>query len=322
MQSSYLSISDALSAEEVCPLCLDHYTAADECVCVVCRAASCPGCAEAIDSDGAMRCFACRPVALPLRAQTAPEAAQAALPRPISPDAYAPALPFPLTTSPHGVRPLKPRPAGSVFVGLPPLPPTLARAQRTAIVPSPSTPPPPPRNAIPFRARARAELAIARLRTERTLEAWAQRAGQRWQALRAEWPSYRQRLSAWYGTARVRISAQRRSSFAFVRASLGELRRRELAQRGLARLQRWRTPGLARLRSLPPLHVRISPSAWLGWLRAQRARLPEWSASRWARPLTLLSARVFVLLGRGPARFDQRPKSIARQADPSRPISL
>src|SRR4051812_4113489 len=80
MQAPSASFVQALSAEEVCPLCLDRYAAADECTCVMCEAPSCPGCAEELDADGAMRCFACRPALSPERS---PSQLPVALPRPI-----------------------------------------------------------------------------------------------------------------------------------------------------------------------------------------------------------------------------------------------
>lgn len=80
MQAPSASFVQAMSAEEACPLCLDRYAAADECTCVVCDAPSCPGCAEELDADGAMRCFACRPAQLP---QRRPSQAPVSLPRPI-----------------------------------------------------------------------------------------------------------------------------------------------------------------------------------------------------------------------------------------------
>jgi hypothetical protein len=125
------NIVDAVSGAETCPLCFDHYSAIDECSCVVCGVGSCPSCAETLDADGAARCFACRPV--PVRAAKGADA-PLHLPRPIAwspatvsaPRAGLPSLPFPLTSSPRGVRALNPRPQGSVFVGLPKLAPELA----------------------------------------------------------------------------------------------------------------------------------------------------------------------------------------------------
>jgi hypothetical protein len=85
-----------------------------------------------LDADGVVRCFACRPPALAARVRDeAASAAPLSLPRPIAvPNAarmYTPGLgaaalpplPFPLTTSPYGVRKLQRKPVGSVFVGLP-----------------------------------------------------------------------------------------------------------------------------------------------------------------------------------------------------------
>jgi hypothetical protein len=63
MQSLSQTIAEAFVADEVCPLCLDRYAVVDECTCVVCDAASCPGCAEMLDPQGTMRCYACAPVA-------------------------------------------------------------------------------------------------------------------------------------------------------------------------------------------------------------------------------------------------------------------
>jgi hypothetical protein len=63
MAATSASFVEALSAEEVCPLCLDRYVSADECTCIICHAPSCPGCAELIGANGAMRCYACRPPA-------------------------------------------------------------------------------------------------------------------------------------------------------------------------------------------------------------------------------------------------------------------
>jgi hypothetical protein len=161
MSQPTANIVDALSGEEVCPLCFDRYSGADACTCVVCRAVSCPSCAELLDvdahgslrtqdTDGAVRCFACRPV--PVTVSVAkPGAGPLSLPRPIfvsnagreQAAALAaqslPALPFPLTSSPHGVRQLRPRPLGSVFLGLPPVSAGLSQAlSATPSVPAPS----------------------------------------------------------------------------------------------------------------------------------------------------------------------------------------
>jgi hypothetical protein len=62
MLSVAQTMADGFVTDEVCPLCLDHYAAVDECTCVVCDAPSCPGCAELLDPGGAMRCYACAPV--------------------------------------------------------------------------------------------------------------------------------------------------------------------------------------------------------------------------------------------------------------------
>jgi hypothetical protein len=63
MLSMTSSPADSFIVEEVCPLCLQHYAAVDECTCIVCEAPSCPGCAELLDTSGAMRCYACAPMA-------------------------------------------------------------------------------------------------------------------------------------------------------------------------------------------------------------------------------------------------------------------
>lgn len=138
MQQPSSNIVDALSGEEVCPLCFDRFSDADACSCVVCRVSSCPSCAEVLDADGAVRCFACRPavqVAARVRAET-----PLSLPRPIAlPNAaraYTPGygaaslppLPFPLTTSPFGVRRITRKPPGSVFIGLPAVSEQLAQS--------------------------------------------------------------------------------------------------------------------------------------------------------------------------------------------------
>jgi hypothetical protein len=63
MLSVAQNIADVEVADEVCPLCLVRYAQVDECTCVVCKAPSCPGCAELLDTSGRMRCYACAPVA-------------------------------------------------------------------------------------------------------------------------------------------------------------------------------------------------------------------------------------------------------------------
>jgi hypothetical protein len=132
MQASSAEFVDGLSAEEACPLCLHRYASVDECVCVTCRAPSCPGCAEVIARDGSMRCYACLPavaetaVAETAVAETVPERKSCVIPKPI----YVAArklntpmdLPFPLTSSPRGPRRIEPLPMGSVHLLPPPLP--------------------------------------------------------------------------------------------------------------------------------------------------------------------------------------------------------
>jgi hypothetical protein len=141
------TIVEALSGDEVCPLCLDRFSAADSCSCVVCRVSSCPSCAEVLNADGAARCFACRPPSQP-PALAARSSEPLSLPRPIAMKQAArtytpgvgaarlPALPFPLTTSPQGVRSLHVKPPGSVFVGLPAVSSQLA----TSLFGSPADP--------------------------------------------------------------------------------------------------------------------------------------------------------------------------------------
>ena len=141
------TIVDALSGDEVCPLCFDRFSAADACSCVVCRVSSCPSCAENLDADGAVRCFACRPPSQ-APALAARASAPLSLPRPVVTKQAArsytpgmgaarqPALPFPLTTSPQGVRVLQPKAPGSVFIGLPAIPAQLAQALRAPTQPA------------------------------------------------------------------------------------------------------------------------------------------------------------------------------------------
>jgi hypothetical protein len=81
MGATAASFVEALSAEEICPLCLDHYFSADECTCVVCQGPSCARCAEAIGEAGALRCYACRPALTSVQADARPPLV---LPRPIS----------------------------------------------------------------------------------------------------------------------------------------------------------------------------------------------------------------------------------------------
>jgi hypothetical protein len=186
MQSSSASFTDALSAEEVCPLCLDLYTAADECTCVVCRAPSCPGCAETVDADGAMRCFACRPAQLDAQPEALAARQTLSLPRPIALRACAPELaprvqaqppplPFPLTTSPRGVRSLKPRPTGSVFVGLPSVPAELSETQHAGSAPAAAA------RFGSLRVQAlRTQLTQLQRKLERSLAHWSQRGVYEW----------------------------------------------------------------------------------------------------------------------------------------------
>jgi hypothetical protein len=273
MQSSSASITAALNDEEVCPLCLDRYTAADECTCVVCRAPSCPSCAENIDADGAMRCFACRPpIALhaPQKAARAPTP----LPRPIAisswPSAAAarvegepPPLPFPLTTSPHGVRKLNPRPVGSVFVGLPPVSPALSSALQP--------PPTAPQHAAaqPLMAQARAELTLLSRRAEQSLRVVSSRSKQSWQTLQRELPVRAARLRSWLEVKRARLAvlrAQRLNpALGQMRTSLLQLTQHPLPRRTAARLrEQTRT-----LRAQLPVLLR----AWAQRGAAQLARL-------------------------------------------------
>ncbi|MDB4976930.1 MAG: hypothetical protein JWN48_5271 [Myxococcaceae bacterium] len=45
--------------QEVCPLCLARYAAAEECICVACEAPSCPDCASPMPGTNSMLCYAC-----------------------------------------------------------------------------------------------------------------------------------------------------------------------------------------------------------------------------------------------------------------------
>jgi hypothetical protein len=109
------SFVEALTDEEICPLCLDGYAPVDEVICALCEAPACPGCVEQLDDvagpllptaqvqrlDGAAaaaltatgvvpaatRCFACRPALvpppLPPQALARSLAARDALPPPL-----------------------------------------------------------------------------------------------------------------------------------------------------------------------------------------------------------------------------------------------
>ncbi|HEX6244082.1 MAG TPA: hypothetical protein VFZ61_24370 [Polyangiales bacterium] len=336
MQPSSVSISDALSAEEICPLCLDHYTAADECTCVVCRAPSCPSCAESIDADGAMRCYACRPA--PVFTQLPALSDGFSLPRPIPAAAYGaplaaralgepPPLPFPLTSSPYGIRELKPKPAGSVFVGLPPVPSALASTlHKTApsaagAALSSGTP-----IAPPWSQQARIQLALGRVRAERAAQALAGRGREQWLALCARLPGYRLAL---LGLCQALIARGRqlplqrlRSSLLRahgalrqvpVRASLARLSSSGIARQGLARLSRLREHGAERVRALRASDrmAHLSDARLLAWTRARLARAKLWTEGQLARPLAALSARLL-----------PRPEKPVQRADRTSSISL
>lgn len=309
MQPSSTSITAALSTEEVCPLCLDRYTAADECTCVVCRAPSCPGCAETIDADGAMRCFACRPaLALPRPALAA--RAPTPLPRPISPAAWNPAaaarvsaepppLPFPLTTSPRGVRALNPRPAGSVYVGLPPVSPALSHSLQSAPIAA-RAPSPPPGLAL----RAQAHVTQLQRQTQQLLRAWSARGQQRWQWARRELPIRAEQLAHWLEARRVRLGQLHKErvlpALGRLRSSLLQLQQRRLPQRGVAQVHAF----------TQSLRVRV-PQLLAVWTQGTSTRLAKLHLPK---PLAALSARL------------ARPRALvpppAAQRDRSSPISL
>ena len=339
MQPSSVSISDALSAEEICPLCLDQYTAADECTCVVCRAPSCPGCAESIDADGAMRCYACRPA--PVFTHLPALSDGLSLPRPVSVAAYGaplaaralgepPPLPFPLTSSPHGVRDLKPRPAGSVFVGLPPVPSALASSLHTAAAatkaPLQSAGIAPSWSQLEWSQQARTQLALGRVRAERAAHALAGRGREQWIALRARLPAYRVALLGFCQALiargrqlplqRLRTSLLRARGALQqvpVRASLARLSSSDLARQGLTRLSRLRERGAERLRVLRTSEqlAQLSDARLLAWTRARLARARRWSEGQLARPLAALSARLL-----------PRPEKPVQRADRTSSISL
>jgi hypothetical protein len=306
MRQPYTNLVDAVSGEEVCPLCFDRYSGADACTCVVCQVASCPSCAELLDvgglarelvADGAVRCFACRPAPEAAAWERELEKPPLSLPRPIQLAAPVqvpvglPALPFPLTTSPRGVRVLKPRAPGTVFVGLPPIAPALSESLSGS------------RAALPASTRAGAS---ARQLTDQ-FQRLARRARQKLllltrlvtlamtigarakpllARLRQEGAAFYARLPGYRGLALARLGALRRLAHAWQSAARSRL---SAALVALA----------ARLTAL---RTRLAPQ-----VRALRTQLGEQLAR-------------LPLLVRGPARFDQpvaKPK-----VDPSRPIHL
>jgi hypothetical protein len=120
------SFVEALTDEEICPLCLEGYAPVDEVICALCEAPACPGCVEQLDgsididareqssaamrapargaqapariaeapariAEATMRCFACRPALLPPPALPGAErAAQLPPPLPIAARALRP----------------------------------------------------------------------------------------------------------------------------------------------------------------------------------------------------------------------------------------
>jgi hypothetical protein len=295
MQSPSASICEALSDEEVCPLCLDRYTAADECMCVVCRAPSCPGCAENIDADGAMRCFACRPAQLGVKPAALAARESISLPHPIrlsacTPELAArvpgepPPLPFPLTTSPRGVRNLQPRPAGSVFVGLPSVPPQLAQTLR-ATPPVAGVDPGAGARALRLiqlraqlsRLRRSAAGALVRAQLSRlqrsaagALASWSARSGQAWRERLL--PLLQTRLVPLLQTGRVRLAQLSQATLVQLRLAGARTlalrpRVRQLAGASLVRLKQLR-------RLTKPLSAELSAR-----LRRARSLSPGPSAS-------------------------------------------
>lgn len=316
MQSSSLSISEALSAEEICPLCLDHYTAADECLCVVCRAPSCPGCAETIDADGAMRCFACRPVLVGLPS-AARKVQPLSLPRPIAlvpqprPERLsgeAPPLPFPLTTSPYGVRQLKPQPTGSVFVGLPPVPAalkkTLPEARHAAPPPAPA-----PSAAPAWLVRAQTKLVLSSRSARAFTQAFARRSALEWQR------------------AREQLSLRGQATAEQVREQLarhGQRARTQLTQHGQAaaeRLQVWKQHGAQRLervrQDLPGYRAELLRWCQIGLARSRR--LGAWSRAHLAHPLGVLAVHA---ISRSKALLPARTKPVAARSDNTGPVGV
>lgn len=177
MGATAASFVEALSAEEICPLCLDHYFSADECTCVVCRGPSCPSCAEAIGEAGAMRCYACRPAVTP---DTRPPLV---LPRPISFPAGMRGAKGPAKRLPFGLGTLGLPLRGRDRSGLVPLGTLIARprfGQRAALAFS------------SFRSRA--------ARVARRAASWMEAAGRASQRLAHG--AYRRSLSTLYSSGR------------------------------------------------------------------------------------------------------------------------
>jgi hypothetical protein len=326
MQQPSANIVDAVSGDEVCPLCFDRYSAADQCTCVVCQAASCPSCAEVLDVDGALRCFACRPVPMRVHeaaAEAGTDWAPLALPRPIALSAARaggqPALPFPLTTSPHGVRTLQPKPPGSVFIGLPPVAPALANTLAS----------PPPDRLV---ARAPSQLAkpagrakqkLALLAQLLTASAWLATEAERLylrlareaQALRTRLPGYRARLAREAQALRTRLPGYRARLAREAQALHTRLAgyRARLARE--AQALRTRLPGY-RARLEARLRVALGLArARTHALRPVLARTRAWfelHGERIGRPLLAKATRL----------VSSRAKPSGVQPDPSRPIHL
>lgn len=341
MQQPTASIVDALIGEETCPLCFDIYSAVDACTCVVCSAASCPSCAETVDVDGAQRCFACRPARVPTVEVLWQAGQPLSLPRPIAISAPVqnaalsgiskgpPPLPFPLTTSPRGVRTLKPRAPGSVFVGLPPVPPVLQSLRDAASEPS---------QAAPLHLSLRVRARLQRLVWLVDRFALCSRRGQ------MLWLQLAPRLARYRSTLRTRVSRLQDVSAQLQREARTQLRAMHARMPGYrekARALAAQLPSLARaqtdalLSRLPSARARIQAAlaripGYRQQLRVQLARVsslrPKLALTLQRLPpyserLKLWLARVASYRAKLHALTHQRQTKVAR-VDPSRPIQL
>jgi hypothetical protein len=178
MGATAASFVEALSAEEICPLCLDHYFSADECTCVICHGPSCPRCAEVVGDAGALRCYACRPA---LGLDTYLDARPAlVLPRPIS-------FPADRRTSKPAARRL---PFGLGTLGLP-----LRGRDRSGLVPLITLIAPPT-----FGQRAFSSLRARAQRMARRAASWVETAQR--VSSRLAHADYRRSLSTLYNSGR------------------------------------------------------------------------------------------------------------------------
>lgn len=59
MHAIALERGASLASDEVCPLCLARYAGADESICTVCEAPSCPDCATLVPDSAEVCCYAC-----------------------------------------------------------------------------------------------------------------------------------------------------------------------------------------------------------------------------------------------------------------------